>query len=273
MIALPHLGQRGPEIWVAKREGSRQDTALPHVSLRQAVRPVIVAHGILSSEQLAVSALADEAKTLCELTEELLRKLGRVHLLTASSTGLPGDPEQADTANRLIEAYAQAGMSWARVLSSVNTLADLLIGVCDWAAVRLIADLLAEAGETAVSKHIERVLTEAQDARFRAQLVAIRAHPAMAAAEIRAAVTGLSSMPTHPERKQAIIDRRMHLVTSVRTIASSSGVEPAKALASALWTKADRLARRPDWEDSEDAKLAENKLFPEILTILDLCGA
>lgn len=252
---------------------SGQDATVPHLSLRQVVRPVIVAHGILSSEQLAASALADEAKTLCELTEELLRKLGRVHLLTAGSASPPGDPEQSLIADRLIEAYAQAGMSWARVISSVTRLADLLLGDGDWAAARLIAALMAEAGEIAVAKHIKSVIAEAERAHFDEDLAAIRVHSAMTAAEIRAAVSGLSSLPEHGIRKQAIIDRRVGLVTSVRTIAQNSGNGSAVSIANGLSQKVDTLVSHPILEDHADYKLPEQRLFSEVLTILDLCGA
>jgi hypothetical protein len=235
---------------------------MPHVSLRQAVRPVIVAHRILSDEKLAASPLAEEAKTLLDLTEELLRKLGRVHLLTAGSATLPGEPEQSGMADRLVEAYAQAGISWAKVISSVTNLADLLMDESEWAAVRLITDLMSEAGETAVAKHIESALGEAERARFRAQLAAIPAHPAMTATEVRAAVTGLSSLPSLRERQSAITARRWDLVESVHAIAIKSTVAPAATLSGRLRTGALNGVYPP-----------ENELFPGILAVLDLCGA
>jgi hypothetical protein len=272
MIPLPHHVRRGLEIKVVKQRASRQDPTLPLVSMRQAVRPVIVAHGILSNQQEAAGALADEAKLLCELTEELLRKLGRVHLLTAGSAALPSDAERTDMASRLVEAYSQVGMSWARVLSSAAKLADWLIGECDWAAVRLIADLMAEAGETAVAKHIESLLGEAQEERFRTGLAAVRTYPGMTAAEVRAALGELSSLPAHPEKELAIKDRRWNLILSVEQIAKSSGVESAATLAAELSGTAQTVMKYPYLEEDEGYKLPENRLFPKILNILDLSG-
>lgn len=257
---------------MAKQGASRQDAALPHVSLRQAVRPVIVAHGILSSEQLAAGDLADEAKALCDLTEELLRKLGRVHLLTASSAAPHGGPEHADTAHRLIEAYAQAGMSWARVLSSVKTLADLLIGEFDWATARLLATLLAEADETAVARHIESAVDEAMKTSFSAQIAAIVSHPEMSPREVRHAISVLTALPEHPHRKYTIRTRRVYLVQSLEKIARESDVHAAVVLAKDLQRKVNSLVEHPSLEDHPNYVLPESEFFGRILAILDLCG-
>ena len=67
---------------MADRRPSWQEVTSPTVSLRQAVRPAIVAYGILSHEQQVAGALPEEAEALLEATEDLLRKLGLTRLFT-----------------------------------------------------------------------------------------------------------------------------------------------------------------------------------------------
>ncbi len=150
------------ENMVADRNPARQDATSPHVSLRQAVRPVIVAYGILSSKRQAAGELAEEAETLLDATEQLLRKLGLVHLLTAGGRSADPDGVQTDQTQRLVEAYAYAGMSWAKVMSSVTKLAELLMDEGDWAAARFLAGMVEESGEAKVAKHIGSLLDNAR---------------------------------------------------------------------------------------------------------------
>jgi hypothetical protein len=105
---------------VAKRQAPGDDTVSLHVSLRQAVRPAMVAYGILAREQAAGRTLAEEAQALLDLAAELLRKLGLVHLLTAGVVAADGTGAPAGHADRLIEAYAQSGLAWAKVVSSAG---------------------------------------------------------------------------------------------------------------------------------------------------------
>ncbi len=65
-------------------EAAPQDLTAPQVSLRQAVRPVIVAYGVLLRQRQAAGELVEEAESLQSATEELLRKLGLVLLLTSA---------------------------------------------------------------------------------------------------------------------------------------------------------------------------------------------
>ena len=256
---------------VARGESPRQDATSPHVSLRQAARPVIVAHGILSKQRLVASALAEEAEALLDLTENLLRKLGWVHLLSTGFAQPVAAPAQTDQADRLVEAYAHVGMSWALVVSSVTKLAELLIDECDWSTAHLLAELVAESGEATIAKHIETLIGDARNVRFSAELAAIRAHPGMTAAEVREVVARLSELPKHPQRKSAIIARRMYLISSVYEVASQSKVESAITLANTLYGRGDTLQKHTSLEDHSDYKLPEETLFAEILTILQLC--
>jgi hypothetical protein len=255
----------GAEIGVAGRKSAVRDATAPHVTLRQAVRPVVVAHGILSSEQLAAGALAEEAKNLVDLTEELLRKLGRVHLLTASAAVADGPPK-ADTADRLVEAYANAGMWWARVLSSVTRLAEVLIDEGDWATAGLLAQVISEAGETAIAQHIEEV-------GFRAARAAIRTHLSMSAAEIREAVARLSALPRHPERESIIKSRRLHLAASALAVAQNSKIPAATNNLKDTCSRLNMLNQNPQFEILPNYQIPEESaFFAQVLATLDLCG-
>lgn len=162
-------------------------------------------------------------------------------------------------------------MSWALVVSSVTKLAELLIDECDWSTAHLLAELVAESGEATIAKHIETLIGDARNVRFSAELAAIRAHPGMTAAEVREVVARLSELPKHPQRKSAIIARRMYLISSVYEVASQSKVESAITLANTLYGRGDTLQKHTSLEDHSDYKLPEETLFAEILTILQLC--
>lgn len=256
---------------MAKREPLPKDATALHVTLRQAVRPVVVAHGILSRQQLAAGELAEEAKALCDLTEEMLRGLGRIHLLTAPAP-VANSPAKTDLADRLVDAYASAGMSWARVLSSVTRLAELLVEEGDWAPAGLLARLVTETGETTVAEHIDRIVSQARDEEFRGQLAAIQTHLTMTPVEIRKAVTLLSALPEHPERESIIISRRLHLVYSVNFIVKNTGIQAAINIMSDLYNRTNTLSQHKGLEHHADYRLPESRLFPELLATLDLCG-
>lgn len=245
---------------MADRKASREDAASPHVSLRQAVRPVVVAYGVLLREQQTAGALKEEAETLLDATEELLRKLGLVHLLTAGAEGVIPDGVETDRAQRLVDAYAHTGMLWAKVLSSVTALAGLLIDQADWAAARLLADLIEESGEAKIAKYIESLLDNARKAR-------IRTHDAMSASQVREAITALRALDVE-ERPEYIEARRVSLVGSVRAIARQSGKSSAVQQADELNTRltnAILLSSLPEYA------LREDDLFATIIAILDLC--
>jgi hypothetical protein len=248
---------------VGKREHFAQDGTTPHVTLRQAVRPVVVAHAILSSEKPAAVALAEEAANLVELTEELLTKLGRVHLLTASAA-ITVDPPRTGIEDRLIGAYARAGMSWALVVGSMTRLGELLIGEADWTACVLLARFMAEVGETAVAERIERT-------RFGAQ-AAVQTHQNMTSGEIRGAISQLSSLSNLPKKASVIRSRRLHLTGSAHAIAQRRKIQGATALAAFYWNIAQYLSQNPGEEDGYSDCTLPERLFPQILATLDMCG-
>ena len=67
----------------------------PYLSLRQAVRPAILAHWLLAGDQERAGKLAAECEDLLFLTRELLKAAGRVRILAGpapSAADLPDSP-------------------------------------------------------------------------------------------------------------------------------------------------------------------------------------
>src|SRR5947209_12444299 len=141
------------------------DAASPYLALRQAVRPAILAHRLLAGDQERAGKLAAECEDLLFLTGELLKAAGRARILAAASAAasevsaaaseasaaapeveaVPGVPGQSAGGRQaqLLDAYADAGLLWAKVVGSSLALADALIERGDWDDVRALAGFLA----------------------------------------------------------------------------------------------------------------------------------
>lgn len=126
-------------------------TQSPYLSLRQAVRPAIFAHRLLADDRSRAARLVAECEELLQLSRELVKAAGQVQLLAPaedpslgssldSSGALAGDA-------RLLDAYADAAMGWAKVVGSLMSLGGTLVSRGDWDNVRRLADVLAEVGE------------------------------------------------------------------------------------------------------------------------------
>ena len=127
-------------------ERAGQPATSPYLSLRQAVRPAILAHSLLAADQERAGTLAAECEDLLFLTRELLKAAGRARLLGAVPA--PGTPDPGgDRQAQLLDAYAEAGLLWAKVVGSALALAGALIERGDWDDVRRLAGFLAGAGE------------------------------------------------------------------------------------------------------------------------------
>jgi hypothetical protein len=256
---------------VAKRQATGEDAVSPHVSLRQAVRPAMVAYGILAREQAAGRAMAEEAQALLDLAAELVRKLGLVHLLTAGAVAADGAGAPAGHADRLVEAYAQSGLAWAKVVSSAAKLAGLLTDEEDWATAGLVADLLTAAGEADVGKHIGAQLRNAERASIDPRIGSLRVHNAMTPAEIRHAVAVLREIGTTQYAEGLIVSRRPFLITSAYTIAHQKQVQAAIPLVQDLVNRNRTLAQSPTLKNHPNYQLPPATLFSQLLLILDMC--
>jgi hypothetical protein len=140
----------------------------PYLSLRQAVRPAIFAHRLLAGDVERAGKLAAECEELLLLTRELLKAAGQARILAPEprpeltpeprpesgresgreSGSEPGaDEHGADRQARLLDAYADAGMAWAKVVGSSMALGRALLAVGAWEDARRLAGFLASAGE------------------------------------------------------------------------------------------------------------------------------
>jgi hypothetical protein len=193
-------------------------TALsPYLSLREAVRPAIVTYTVLASEQERAGALADEASQLLEATRELLQAVGLVHLLSPDpGAEMPGN-DRGDRQARLLAAYADAGVLWAKVVGHSIALADGLLGQARWHDVLRLADFLDNAGETVVAVSLRERANDAIRAEYYARISAI--HDKMSIQETAAAIDTLRSLPKEfPERKLEIALRLRPLGASVKNV-------------------------------------------------------
>jgi hypothetical protein len=194
-------------------------TALsPYLSLRQAVRPAIVTYTVLANEQERAGALADEASQLLETTRELLEAVGLVHLLSPEpGAEIPGN-DRGDRQARLLAAYADAGVLWAKVVGHSIALADGLLGQARWHDVLRLADFLDNAGETVVAESLRDRANDAIRGEYYARIGCI--HDKMSKEETAAAIDTLRSLPKEfPERKLEIALRLRPLGVSVKNVA------------------------------------------------------
>ena len=146
----------------------------PYLSLRRAVQPAILAHWLLAGDQERAGKLAAECEDLLFLTRELLKAAGRARILGAGSgagpaAGMPDDGG-GDRQAQLLDAYAEAGLLWAKVVGSSLALAGALIERGDWDDVRRLASFLAGAGEESAAAELRIELGKAVFHTYRERL-------------------------------------------------------------------------------------------------------
>ncbi len=158
----------------------------PYLSLRQAVRPAIFAHRLLAGDAERAGTLVAECEELLALTRKLLVAVGQARILEPepepepgsgagageNGTGADGTEETARHA-RFLDAYAEAGLLWAKVAGSALALAHALLAAGDWAAVRQLTGFLADAGEASAAAELRAQLAQAVLAAHRDQLSSI----------------------------------------------------------------------------------------------------
>ena len=77
-------------------------TTSPYLSLRQAVRPAILAHRLLAGDQERAGMLAAECEDLLYLTRELLKAAGRVRILAVVPAPRMADESGGDRQAQLL---------------------------------------------------------------------------------------------------------------------------------------------------------------------------
>jgi hypothetical protein len=185
------------------------EAASPYLALRQAVRPAILACRLLAGDQERAGKLAAECEDLLFLTGELLKAGGRARLLGSVPGTAPMGPNDdgGERQAQLVDAYAEAGLLWAKVVGSCLALAGVLIERGDWDDVRALAGFLASAGEETAAAELRLVLGNAIWQRHGEQLRVISntMPPAAIAGAIGALRAVLREVPEeYPDRNREV---------------------------------------------------------------------
>jgi hypothetical protein len=207
----------------------------PYLSLRQAVRPAIFAHRLLAGDAERAGKLAAECEELLVLTRELVKAAGQARILDDRSAGSPGSlgfPGSSGSPGgrqaQILDAYADAAMSWAKVVGSLMALAGTLFERGDWDDVRRLADVLAETGEDAAAADLRTQLGRAVWDRYRDQLQHITAK--MPPAEIRKGINALQAVllevpEDFPGRNREVNRLLVPLASSIHALMKDRGIE------------------------------------------------
>ncbi len=218
------------------------------LSLRQAVRPAVFAHALMAGNRAGAARLAAECDEVLQLTRELLRATGRAALLGAepesskdfshNGTGTPlrahadhdtADPGTAPGEGRLLDAYAEAAMAWAKVAGSLMALGGTLLEQGDWADVRRLADVLADAGEAGLARDLRIRLGSAVFGAYRDHLLRIGATmpPEGIARGIEVLRAVLREVPEDfPERNREVNRLLAPLAASIYKVMKAHGIDP-----------------------------------------------
>jgi hypothetical protein len=202
--------------------------ASPYLSLRQAVRPAILAHQLLAGDQERAGTLAAECEDLLYLTRELLKSAGRARILAVVPAPRMPDESGSDRPGQLLEAYADAGLLWAKVVGSSLALAGALIERGEWEDVRALAGLLAAAGEESAATELRIRLGGAVWEAHREQLRAISNNMPPAAIEpaINALRAVLREVPEEfPDRNREINCFLPPLASAIYAVMKKQGAE------------------------------------------------
>jgi hypothetical protein len=201
----------------------------PYLSLRRAVQPAILAHCLLAADQERAGKLAAECEDLLFLTRELLKAAGRARILDAGPGPEPatgsGPGAGGDRQAQLLDAYADAGLLWAKVVGSTLALAGTLIDRGEWEDVRRLASFLADAGEQSAAADLRIRLGQAVWETRREQLEAISA--TMPPAAIGAAIDALRAVlrEDYPDRNREVNRLLPPLASAIHAIMKDQGID------------------------------------------------
>jgi len=206
----------------------------PYLSLRQAVQPAILAHWLLAGDQERAGKLAAECEDLLFLTRDLLKAAGRVRILagpapSAEMPDLPDLPESdGDRRAQLLDAYAEAGLLWAKVVGCSVALAGALIDRGEWEDVRRLASFLAGAGEESAAADLRIQLGKAVFQTHREQLQGISntMSPAAISEAINALRAVLRGVPEEfPDRNREVNRFLAPLASAIHAIMKDQDID------------------------------------------------
>src|SRR5689334_24314449 len=210
------------------------DAASPYLALRQAVRPAILACRLLAGDQERAGKLATECEDLLFLTSELLKAAGRARLLGTAPGPAPGtasigpNDDGGERQAQLVDAYAEAGLLWAKVVGSCLALAGALIERGEWDDVRALASFLASSGEETAAAAMGLVLGNAIWQRHSEQLRVIS--NTMPPAAIGGAISALRAVlrevaEEYPDRNREVNRFLPPLAAAVGALMTEQQVE------------------------------------------------
>jgi hypothetical protein len=212
----------------------------PYLSLRRAVRPAILAHRLQAEDAERAGRLAAECEDLLLLTRELLKAAGQVQLLAGPGDRSPEavgrdaghrlpDPASGDSGRdaRLRDAYAEAGLLWAKVVGSSMALAGTLLERGDTDDVRQMARFLADAGEEDAAGFLFAQLGRAVWQKYSGPLRKISNK--MPAEDIREAINALRAVLSEapeefPERNRDVNRLLAPLAASIHKIMKEKNI-------------------------------------------------
>ncbi len=209
----------------------------PYLSLRQAVRPAILAHSLLAGDQERAGKLAAECEDLLFLTRELLKAAGRARILAADPEPGMAEPGMAepgmaepgeDRPAQFLEAYADAGLLWAKVMGSSLALAGALIDRGEWEDVGRLASFLAGAGEESAAADLRIRLGKAVWDTHREQLrkISNTMPPTAIGTAIDALRAVLRDVPEDfPDRNREVNRFLAPLASAIHAVMKDQGVE------------------------------------------------
>jgi len=206
----------------------------PYLSLRQAVQPAILAHWLLAGDQERAGKLAAECEDLLFLTRDLLKAAGRVRILagpapSAEMPDLPDLPESGgDRRAQLLDAYAEAGLLWAKVVGCSVALAGALIDRGEWDDVRRLAGFLAGAGDESAAADLRIQLGKAVFQTHREQLQGISntMSPAAISEAINALRAVLRGVPEEfPDRNREVNRFLAPLASAIHAIMKDQDID------------------------------------------------
>lgn len=208
---------------MSKPNAKRASMISPYLSLREAVRPAIFAYTLMASEQEQAGALAEECESLLHVTRELLKTAALVHVLSPEpGHSTPPDGSGSDRQAKLLDAYAEAGMLWAKVMGSFMAIGSLLLRQQQWDEVQHLAALVENVGESEAAKTLRARVSDARAERLRRQIASY--HGNMSAEKIREAIELLHDLPEDfPRRRNEIARALGPICTSMVNLSPPSG--------------------------------------------------
>jgi hypothetical protein len=215
---------------MTKHESSLQSgtTGSPYLALRNAVRPAIFAHNLLAGDQERAGKLAAECEELLLLTRELLKAAGQARILAAESGHEISHSHGGDRRAQLLEAYADTGMLWAKVVGSSMALGRTLVDRGDWDEARRLAGFFQDAGESSAAADLQIQLGKAIWEMYGEQLQSIGNK--MPPEEIRTTIDALQAVlrevPEDFPGRNAKVNRLLPpLAASIYAIMKSQDIE------------------------------------------------